>query len=160
MKEWLAGLKPRERQIVIGGAGVAFVLLLYLVLWAPFSNGVERLERSVAEQKSLALWLTQAGHEIQLLRGAGGAAAHPDGRSPLAVVDQSARAAGLGAAIRRIEPEGENTVHITLEQAPFDDVVGWLGSLAQQSGLRVDNLTVDKTETPGAVNARLTLKRG
>lgn len=159
MKEWLNGLNPNEKRMVLGGGAAAIVLLLYGLVWAPYSNGVERLERSVAEQKALKIWMTQAAAEVQRLRGAGIAPVN-DGRSLLSVVDQAARQSNLGPSIRRIEPEGQDTVRVTLEQASFDDVAQWLGTLAQQYGVQADNVSFDRGATPGLVNARLALRRG
>lgn len=159
MNEWLNSLKPTERRMVLGGGGVAILLLLYALVWSPFSRGVERLERRVAEQQALKIWMTHAANQVQQLRGAGVAPVN-DGRSLLSLVDHAARVANLAPAIRRIEPEGQHTVRVTLEQAAFSDVAQWLGTLAQQHGVQVESMSFDKGAAPGAVNARLALKRG
>ena len=43
MKEWLAGLEPRERIMVYVAAVVVMLLLVYLLLLRPFHVGHDRL---------------------------------------------------------------------------------------------------------------------
>ena len=158
MKAWLASLDARERGIVVGGAIVLTLLLVYFLGWTPLANKVERLEQSIVEQRADAQWMKSAAAEVARLRTA---AAMPGagrgGQSLLAVVDRTAKQGQLGNAIKRIEPDGQNAVRVWFEDAPFDDVVRWLGGL-QQQGVQVTQLTLDRPGTPGRINARLVLE--
>src|SRR2546430_10736923 len=44
---------------------------------------------------------------------------------------------------------------VRLAKAPFDSLVGWLARLAQQNGVSVESATIEKTDTPGLVNAAI-----
>ena len=159
MKAWFAALAPRERVMVIAAAAVLSLGLVYVVLWEGLAGGVDRLEQSVQEQRVLKQWMEQAAAQAQRLRGAsvGGPAA--GAASLLSVADETVRAANLGSAVKRMEPEGETVVRVVLEQAAFDDMVLWLGVLQRSHGVSVADLSVDRQAQPGRVNARLTLKR-
>ena len=161
MKAWFMGLAPRERLMVSIAAGVAVLGLTYLLAWAPLASGSARLERAVAEQQALKQWMQRAATEARQLRGSG-TAQTPGGdpnRSLLAVVDETAKQAKLGPAVKRIEPEGQDLVRVNLEQASFDDVVAWLAQLQQSQGVSVVDASLDRQSAAGQVNARLSLKK-
>lgn len=157
MRQLLAQIDARHRPFVVSGAVLALGVLLYAALWLPFSHRVDRLTVQVKEQRALEVWMRDAASQVVRLRGTA-AAAPADGRSLLALVDQTAKQSQLGSAIRRVEPDGEGKVRIQLEQAGFDDILGWLQELSRRYDVHVDNITVDRIDLPGLVNARVSLQ--
>lgn len=157
----LGNLNPRERNALVIGGIILGVLLIYTVLWAPFSNKVEKLEHTVQEQRALQLWINTASAEAQRLRATKSThstAQNIAGQSLLSVVDQAAKQDRLGSALKRIEPEGAAKVRVWIEQAPFDDVVLWMGNLQNTYGVRVTNVSIDRQGTSALVNARITVE--
>lgn len=157
----LGNLNPRERNALVIGGIILGVLLIYTVLWAPFSNKVEKLEHTVQEQRALQLWINTASAEAQRLRATKSThstAQNIAGQSLLSVVDQAAKQDRLGSALKRIEPEGATKVRVWIEQAPFDDVVLWMGNLQNTYGVRVTNVSIDRQGTSALVNARITVE--
>jgi general secretion pathway protein M len=157
MKAWFAGLEPRERLLVSGGAVVLVLLLLYVMIWEPIASGYRELQENVAEQTQTLAWMQQAAAQIKALQrsGAGGARGL-GGRSLLAVVDQSARTGGLGDSIKRIEPDGSKGVKMWLEGVAFDPMILWLGKLTRTYQIETSLITIEP-QGGGRVNARLTL---
>ncbi len=161
MKAWLANLSPRERRfLLIGAAAVPIMILLFT--WMSLSGRVQRLESMVDDQKALDQWMHSAAQQVTQLRGVQSrtGAQGTGGRSLLAVVDQTAKQSGLGGAIKRVEPDKEDSVRVSLEQVAFDDMVRWLNSLGQSYAVEVVTVTIDRQPQPGLVNARLVLKGG
>jgi general secretion pathway protein M len=157
MKDWFAGLEPRERRLVTGGGVLLLVLLLYLMIWEPIAGNYQGLKDGVAEQKKTLAWMKQGAAELKLLqRGGSSAARGLGGRSLLAVVDQSARSGGLGPAIKRIEPEGSKGVKVWLEGVAFDPMILWLGQITRTYQIETSIITIEP-QGGGRVNARLTL---
>jgi general secretion pathway protein M len=157
MKKWFAGLEPRERLLVSGGAVVLVLLLLYVVIWEPIASGYRNLQEDVAEQKQTLAWMQQAASQIKTLqRSSTGEVRGLGGRSLLAVVDQSARSAGLGDSIKRIEPDGSKGVKVWLEGVAFDPMILWLGKLTRTYQIETSLITIEP-QGGGRVNARLTL---
>lgn len=159
MKALLANLSPRERRFIIVGIAAALFLAL-LFTWLTLDRRVHRLETVVHDQKALDQWMHSAAQQVARLRGvqSRGPAHGTGGRSLLAVVDQTAKQAGLGGAIKRVEPDKEDSVRVWFEQVAFDDMVRWLSSLRQRYAVQVDTVTIDRQPQPGLVNARLVLK--
>jgi general secretion pathway protein M len=157
VKEWFTSLAPRERAMVSIAAVVVALALVYAVAWGPLASSVSRLQQSVEEQQVLKQWMQESAAEVNRLRGVAGAS--DDHRSLLAVVDQTSKQSQLGPAVKRIEPDGQDLVRVSLEQASFDDMVTWLGNLQRNFGVSIADVSIDRQADSGRVNARLTLKR-
>lgn len=157
----IGNLDPRERNALIVGGIILGVLLIYTVLWKPFSSTVEKLAHTVQEQRALQQWINTASSEAQRLRATkntNSTVQNTAGQSLLSVVDQAAKKDRLGAALKRIEPEGTGKVRVWIEQAPFDDVVLWMGNLKNTYGVRVTNVSIDRQGASALVNARITVE--
>ena len=128
MKAWFMQLALRERRIVIFGAAMLIIVLIYVLIWEPLVKHRQQLRQTVTEQQALVEWMQQAAQEAGQLRAVKGGAAGklPEGQSLLAVVDQSAKSSGLGAAMKRVEPEGhrgQEGQERSLAPPPRDDAV-------------------------------------
>jgi general secretion pathway protein M len=158
MKQWLEGLEPRERLLYAAAAIVAGLFLVFVLIWKPIHSGYELLGNNVTEQRETLVWMQQSAHKVSQLRGGGGPAKGLGGRSLLAVTDSTARAGGLGPALKRVEPEGSSGVRVWLDGASFDELIKWLGTLSTSHGIDADSVTMERNDAAGRVNARLTLQ--
>jgi len=157
MKDWYFGLEARERLMVNIGAGVLVLLMLYLLIWEPLAGRYHKLQASVAQQQKTLAWMQQAAAQVKALqRALPGGGRGLGGRSLLSVVDQSARNGGLGASIKRIEPDGGKGVKVWLEGASFDQMVVWLGKLSRNFQVEVGSISIEP-QGNGRVDARITL---
>ncbi len=158
-RERFLALSLRER-ILVGLAGLAITLtLLFLLVWEPLGKGVDRLRADVSDMQELVAELSQA--RALVLSGRGGVGViQGQGRSLLSIADQTGKENGLGEAITRMQPEGEATVRIWLEQADFVSLLRWLNTLENTYGVSVIEAAIDRDAQPGLVRARLGLVRG
>jgi len=93
----------------------------------------------------------------------------PGGESPagtaagteslVVLVDRSTRAAGLGAYLKRNEPEGNTGIRLRFEDVPFDGLISWLADLQATQGVGVVAATADPGQEPGRVTANIQLAR-
>jgi len=155
-RAWWSGLAERERRVV-GAGGIALgLILIYLLVWEPLTTTRQQRELDLQAARALAV-------QLEDLAGVAGRAGQPaiqgKEQSLLAIVDQSRRASALTKPPSRLQPEGDGTVRIWLEDVPFDALVRWLGELQTRYGVRVDNAEIERESGPGLVNARLTLMR-
>lgn len=159
MKAWWDSLGTRERRLMGGSAVLALFILSYVLIWEPFQSSHRRPQQRVAEQRADLAWMRQAAQDIQRLsNNAGATQSQADGRSLLTRVDQTARTAGLGAAVKQITPQGDNKLNIRLDGVEFDKLLSWLNSLEHEHRVTLTNLRVDRTGTPGQVNAHAILQ--
>jgi general secretion pathway protein M len=157
-RAWWATLAQREQRVVGAGAVALALIVLYLGAWEPLVGGQRERERALEEARALAAQLELLAVEVQRNRGSGGGTIGA-GQSLLAIVDQSRKASALTKPPSRLQPEGEATVRIWLEDVPFDALLRWLADLELRYGVRVDTADIERESGPGLVNARLTLMR-
>ncbi len=160
MRDWFENLEAREKLFVGVGAVVVVLSLVYGFAWAPLDRNHSQVIASVNDwQQSLA--------ELRPLKGMVQASASSTRRavttqqSPIIVVDQTLRSRGLEQFRRRSQPTTSNGIRIEFENVAFDDLVLWLGDLADQYGMHVQagSLSDSGRSGPGRINATLTLER-
>ena len=159
IRTWWDGLQVRERRLLGVGAAVVAVLLGWALVWYPLAHARADLDKRVARQREDMAWMRQAAGEARELRAQGThGRAERQGKSLLALADVSARSAGLAGALTRVEPAGGKSVRLSFEVADFDALMNWLDALARDYGVQATDLSVDKVEGLGLVNARATLE--
>ncbi len=158
LRDWLAGLAPRERNLVYAAGGLVIIALLYFVLVLPITTMAAKRAARVEQKTADLAWMRQVAPQVTAAAAAGAVA--DSGESLVVLVDRTGREAGLGGALRDQSPSGDQGLRLRLEAAPFDVLVVWLASLQQQHGVKVEAATIDATATPGLVNASLTLTHG
>lgn len=159
MRAWWDNLAAREQRIV-AVAGLA--LLLALVFLFVIEPGLERRNALTSQLQDMVneqAWMEAQAPAVRARARAAptGSQAARTGGSALGVVDVSARAAGLGSALRRVRPQ-ESAVEAELENAAYADLVRWLATLESRHGLRIVSLGIDRGSEPGRVNAQLRIE--
>ncbi|MCH8503064.1 MAG: type II secretion system protein M [Ectothiorhodospiraceae bacterium] len=167
LKQWWDGLAARERRTLsIGGMALA-VILFYFMIYQPIHDRTADLEREARNQQELSGFLAQATEELRS-RGISpmptGESRNGTGRGSdqalFALADQTARQAGLGRVLRRVEPSGQGGARVSFEQIAFDDLVRWLAALREQHGVSASVVTARRSELEGRVDVQLVLEAG
>lgn len=152
-------LAPREQQMLAVGAVVVVLLLGWALVWQPLAQTRARLVQRVSADRAALASMRAAQSELPALSAAASrAAVDRQGKSLLALADASARSAGLGNALKRVEPASARSVRVSFEAANFDQLVGWIENLARDYGVEASDLSADRAEGMGLVNARVTLE--
>jgi general secretion pathway protein M len=154
LSAWYAGLEQRERRMLTIGAAVLAALILFGGILLPLESATSAALAARAARRDDLAWMRANAPEVQ----AGSASLLETGEAPMVLVDRVGREAGLGSAMRGTQPSG-NGVHVQLEAAPFDLLIGWLGTLEERYGLAIDSISIDRTPQPGLVNANITFSQ-
>ena len=162
LTNWYGGLAPRERRLVAIVGIIVAVLILYLAVVQPIASAHNSLAREVRANRALLAWLDDAEAKIRAAGPgeAGGSGHLAPGRSVFSAVSDAAQNGPISASVQRIEQSGDGGVRLTLSAVPFDSLVTWLGTLNHSDGIIVANASVQQADSPGAVNATLTLNTG
>jgi general secretion pathway protein M len=162
MKDWYENLEAREQIVILVGAVVVAIALLYGFVWVPIDKGhaqvassVSNWERSLAELRPLRS-LVASGDQ------SGGTVAVTSGQqAPIIIVDQTLRSRGLEQYRRRSQPTTANGIRVEFENVAFDELILWLGDLSDQHAMHVQagSLSAITQAGPGRINASLTLER-
>ncbi len=148
----------RQRKVLLYGAIAVAVMLLWAFVWQPLQQSRAALRQQLAEQQSTALWLQQI--RPQVINQGTSSNGLPAGKSLLRLADETLRAAGMAAAIERIEPGDQGQVRIWLREASFDQLAGWLVQVANQYSVFASQLNASRADDSGLVNVRLEISAG
>lgn len=160
MKEWFYSLQPRERLMVTGCAVVVGIAFVYLLIWAPFAEKHAQLATNVKAGQSALTWMQQASQELRQLRQTDPRlAAAKDTRSLLSIIDSSAKQASVRDPITHMEPEGDDGVSLSMDNADFDATIQWLGMLKRSYHVEIVRASISPSETPGKVDSQFSLQR-
>lgn len=158
LKDWFNALKPREKIIVAVGGALVLLTAIFVGL-SPLYKGLhDRSERVARKQGDLA-WMSSVAGEMQALGANQPIGSAPVGESLVVLIDRSARECGLGTSLTGQTPNGDTGIRVRLEAAAFDVLVECLGKLQQTHSVSIDSATIDRTGSPGLVNASLVLSR-
>lgn len=159
MKQWWQHLERREQCIIQIGVVVLVAAILWAFVWDPMAAAREELSDTVARRSAELQEMQVHAERVSQLRQVSVRQAKPRGnRSLLALVDQSAREAGLGDALRRGEPGADDSVRLWMEDVAFDRFADWLENLTADYLLVIRELNVQRTDRVGRVNLRVTVE--
>jgi general secretion pathway protein M len=160
MNSLFKNLNPRERYSLIVGGSALFLFLIYILLWQPWQNQVQEMQSRVSEQVDELAWMQQAAKEAKQLRTASAASVpNRPTASLFSIIDSSMAQTSLAKANKRIEPNTEQEIRISFEQANFSDLVQWLAGLQQQYHLQTQVITLEKLAGNDNVKVQLTLRQ-
>ena len=156
--DWLDNKEPRERLILIAGAILLCLFLIYSLIMQPLASGLNKRALLLEQQRETLAWMKQSASEIKTLKGfSTNKPSAGSKQSLLSTVDRTAKTVLPREAIRRVEPQGNNQVQLWVEKAPFDPLLQWISTLQQQYAITVSSISIDRQEQ-GIVNARISLK--
>lgn len=159
MRAWWQAQSERDRRTLAAGVIAVALLLGWALIWHPLALRRDALEQEIASRRD-DLLAVQRGTAQIAQQHAVGQRARGDraGKSLLALADATAREAGLGDAIKHVEPAGARNVKVSFEGANFDALAQWMETLAGGYGVEATELSADRADGVGLVNARVTLQ--
>jgi len=156
---WWQGLSAGERRILSVGAPIAVLLLGWALVWHPLAARRTELEQTIDNQRRDLAYVHQGATEIGRLQVTGKQSrGDRQGKSLLALADATARSSGLETSLKRVEPVGSRSVRVSFEGANFDAMVQWIEALSKNYAVEASDLSADRADGIGLVNARVTLQ--
>ncbi|NRA60025.1 MAG: type II secretion system protein M [Psychrobium sp.] len=152
MKQWLAGLEPRGRKLVLALAGMMVIAAGYYFLIQPLAQRFEMAEKGVKRETQLLSWVQENAAKIVILRGANGVKPAARNRSVSQIINTSA--ARYKLTVNRIQPKN-NKLQVMVDHVQFSVMLQWLQTLQLQHGLTVDVADFRRENESGFVKVRL-----
>lgn len=151
LQRW-RGLAARE-QLALGLLGLFLLLvLLYLLLWQPAQQGVAAARSAFEQQRALHTYLQAQAPLARSLASAPQVSLDPARLQGLV----TASAAEQGLAVERLDSDSDGSLQVSLQPAPFVQLLRWFAALEQQ-GVQIAEAGLDRDEE-NRVAARLTLR--
>ena len=160
LKDWFRSLPQKEQWLVAGTALLILITLFYLIVWEPIHVGLQNEKQKQATQREILIWMQQAASDVKTLRASGGRSTIRDKNKPITlVIEQTIKNAGLKTSVKKIESSGSNGTRVTLNEAPFNQVLVWLNTLSTYNGIQVVSANIERGTEPGRANARFSFER-
>ncbi|MGH8160973.1 MAG: type II secretion system protein GspM [Gammaproteobacteria bacterium] len=153
---WYAGLAPRERNLVIAGAVVVVLLIIYLAAVQPLVSAHRSLNSKLQADRSLLAYMDRAAGRLGSAPSAAGTG-HLTGGSVFSAVSAATQDSSISNAVQRLEQANNGGVRLTLASVPFDALVQWLQKLADSKGITATSASIQGAQAPGTVDVTLEL---
>jgi general secretion pathway protein M len=144
----------QERKLLAVGGAVIGLALFYSLLVDPALSGRDKLRKQLPE-------LRQQEAEMQALARE---AASLEGQSNIAPPPMTRDSLNAGLSARGLNPQSVNVTgeyaKLQFNGAQFAGLVAWLDAVRTESRINVAEAAITAQDTPGVVNATLTLRQG
>lgn len=148
LKSYWAAREPRERLMLAGGGVAAIVLLLYMLVWDPIQTSRARLAVEVPRLREQAAQFREDAEQVQALRGR---MKSGDAQPLPALLENSAKAAGVRESIKQIQTLSDDRAQINMTNVGFDPLVRWLAALGASEGISVETINASRGGQSGRV---------
>ncbi|HEY9033626.1 MAG TPA: type II secretion system protein M [Pseudomonadales bacterium] len=157
IKEWFNSLPKRDQLMLMIGAAVVLVYLLYVLGWRGIADYRDsQLQRVQAAQATVS-WMKDTVVRIQALKGSGSGNNVHAGKSMAQLAEMAAGRASI--RISRFAPSGNNDAQLWFERVEFDKLLDCISRLELEYGIVIDSIAINSANSPGLVNARLKITR-
>jgi|SRR5690606_7710694 general secretion pathway protein M len=153
---WWRERAPRERRILVAGAAVLLVALVWLVAFEPAWAGRQRLAEELPTQRAELARMASMMEEARALEATTRTAS--TGGSVRASLEKSLAAAGLAEGVQ-IEQRGDR-YDLRFPAVPFAAWIDWVALAVRESRVRVVDAKLTRDPRDGYVAARLSLQAG
>ncbi len=160
---FLLARSPRERWLMLALVVVALPLGWWQGVIVPLQTRHHDARATLQEERALAEFLTRARAEIADLPAEGSAEADgalsdlPTLLPGLSEVEDSLRTTGLADSLDDLAGTEDGGMRLRLDNVAFTELMPWLVRFEQTTGYRLEELTLQRRDAPGLVEATILL---
>lgn len=151
-ERWMS-YSPRERKFLSIGAIVLMVLLIYVILWEPLANSVQKKEQYLVRQQKLLNWMRQNATQAEEFRTKKNKPISSD--ALLNLINQDFNRHSFKA---RLSLENDGTIKVILKNVSFDRFSYWLSGFDRRVRFDILNLQVTRLKKPGMGDIQMQVK--
>ena len=117
------------------------------------------MKKEIQPLRSDLVWIRQ---HAEIIKNGGQATSNLQGqdRSPLSVIESTAKKGRVDGAIKQMTPNNDDEVRVVLEDVNFNNWVKWVDELFLKYGVKIQQVKADRIESkPNLAEVRITLVR-
>ncbi|OUU80802.1 MAG: hypothetical protein CBC38_00490 [Gammaproteobacteria bacterium TMED78] len=157
IKEWFLSANQRDKIFLSIGLCLLLALIFWIALWKPLIAKKIKINTSIDNNYETLISL-QKLQNLPVIR-INERLLQEINQSLVLLVDQSHRSYNLEGTLIRNQPENENKIRLTFENASFNNLLSWLLSLNTTYGIIVESINLDNSSQSGLVNSSLVLAK-
>ncbi|MFT6029308.1 MAG: general secretion pathway protein M [Oleiphilaceae bacterium] len=148
---------PSRDRIALKTLGfVSILMFMYFALWQPAYLYKKESQSYLQQQKELLAMVIENKLALRGLTSSSSSNTSALNSQQL-VTSVTNLAKQTGVVLKRFEPSGEREIKVWVDDASFDKMIIWLTTMKRTLNVRVEQISVEKSDGPGLVSARLTL---
>jgi general secretion pathway protein M len=156
---WHQGLPQRDKILVNATSIIVIVTLFYLLVWEPVHHGLEQQRQQYESQQNIVRWMQDAATEVKALKRSGAKAVTTSNQPVSLLIEKTAMVSGLKDNFGKLESSGNDGARVTLNTAPFNQILIWLNNLEKQHGISITSANIERAKETGTIDARLSFSR-
>ena len=149
-------LEPRDRLAAKALAAFVVCMVASLGVWEPMQSFAADARTDRDSNRDLYAWMMATRGQAAAAAGSTAGPRGPTGQTLLTRVSRTAQQHQIKP--NRLQPEGEGNVSVWFDAVAFNSLVRWLQELERKEGISVQQISVDRQDKPGLVNARIVLR--
>lgn len=150
---------PRERRLVIIGAILIGLTLVWLFIWKPLASRHQLLQQDLQDAQATRLQMQQQRTTLLTAQGTTGNQPANTGGSLHSNVINELKQFQLDGTGTGTEEKDKDTVILKLEGKPFDPLAQFLATMETRYAARTSRMTLKPAKDTGTVDAEITLER-
>ncbi len=162
IKQKLQLLSPQEQRLLFIGSLLILLFSGYFYIWKPYSLMMNDYTQKIQSLQTDIVWLKQIKKQLsQIQVNSGKRSASNTSRisSLIDTIDKSIKRGRMDSHLDTLKKSGNGQVIVVFDSIEFDTLIKWLIA-NKKSGIQLQNADIQKTDTKGLVNARLSLRAG
>lgn len=158
LKERWVQLANRERKVLILGGAALIFFAAYQLIWAPIFTSINDLRKKISTEQSLLGWMQTANQEMnQFAKRPRKKSNTPSLMTLLSETQKEIQILGLNKSLKQLKQINHQSIAMHFQKAPFDEIITLLINLNKNQSVDITQMTVNKTNVPGLVNAEVIL---
>lgn len=149
-KQWFSQQSIRDQKIIKILTGFVISCLIIVFFIQPFYSKQSLYQAKLAKSITTYEQLASNAHKFR------GKANHSSNTPILALITQQAKIAQIN--LKRFEPDDDD-LRIWLDNESFDHAASWLETLTRDHGIKVKQVSIERSEKVGLIDLRATLTR-
>ena len=148
-------LPARDRMALKALTFMLILLFLYFGVWQPAYQYKKDADTYLQQQKDLLALVVENKSALASLSKSSSSSEGLNSQQLVSSVTNLAKRVGI--VLKRFEPSGEREIKVWVDDTSFDKMMTWLNTMKKALNVRVEQISIEKSELPGLVNSRLTL---
>lgn len=145
MKAYLSTLNERERMMVFGAVFCVLFYIYYFLLYSPLAFKVKERTDQLIEKSQTLEWMSKVAQK----KPSSEKKQSLDNGQLLTLLDSKLKDNPALKYPYNVQQTSSGEVQISFDKVPFNSFIEWLSQINQRYIIKVKQLEVTKTATPG-----------
>lgn len=155
---WKQRSSSEQRYLLIGGVALGLILLWLLVL-APLSNGAKEAREEYLSLKELSTWMQVKVDQLKKIKSQAKPTNTNSKENLLTLVERLLKENSLNLVEHELSQKDTNSVTLNFAEINYPSLMKWLAKMQEQFAIKASEAHIKRTPKEGMISANLVLSR-